>query len=96
VIRRVSGARRLSRRHVIVRHSDVPAATHALTVRASFVHVADHAQLIHGARRTYRRDCRCVACRAANARYWCAWWTAKQGGRPLLGARISAVEAQRG
>lgn len=52
--------------------------------------------MIHGTRRTYQRDgCRCTPCRAANAAYWRSWHQAKVSGRPLLGARISAVEAHR-
>ena len=51
--------------------------------------------MTHGTRATYRTGCRCTPCRAANATYWRTWWTAQQTGRPRLGARISAVEAQR-
>jgi hypothetical protein len=49
----------------------------------------------HGTRATYRTGCRCTPCRAANAGYWRTWRTASQTGRPRLGARVSAVEAQR-
>jgi hypothetical protein len=50
---------------------------------------------MHATRDLYRRGCRCTPCRAANAAYWRAWWAAQRGGRPRLGARVSAVEAQR-
>jgi hypothetical protein len=51
--------------------------------------------MTHGTRATYRTGCRCTPCRAANATYWRAWHVAHQTGRPRLGARVSAVEAQR-
>jgi hypothetical protein len=51
--------------------------------------------MTHGTRATYRTGCRCTPCRAANAGYWRAWWTATQTGQRPLGARVSAVEAQR-
>ena len=62
---------------------------------SSIVETHDPQRLTHGNRSTYRRGCRCTRCRAANARYWRFWWTAKKHGRRLLGARISAVEAHR-
>jgi hypothetical protein len=49
----------------------------------------------HGHRISYRTGCRCTPCRAANAAYWRAWRATVQTGRPRLGARVSAVEAQR-
>ena len=51
--------------------------------------------MTHGTRPTYRTGCRCTPCRAANAAYWRAWHAAHHTGRPRLGARVSAVEAQR-
>jgi alpha-galactosidase len=51
---------------------------------------------MHGTRATYRTaGCRCTPCRAANAAYWRAWWTATQTGQRPLGARIPAAEAHR-
>lgn len=55
----------------------------------------DPPRLIHGLRSTYRQSCRCTRCRAANSRYWHAWWSAKKTGRLPLGAHISAREAHR-
>lgn len=51
--------------------------------------------MTHGTRAIYRAGCRCSHCRAANAAYWQSWHLATLKGRPLLGARVSAVEAHR-
>lgn len=48
----------------------------------------------HGTRARYLRRCRCTPCRAANAAYLAAWRTHRASGRALLGARMSALEAQ--
>ena len=47
----------------------------------------------HGTRTVYKRGCRCLPCRAANAAYARGWYRSTQQGRLLLGARCSAVEA---
>lgn len=51
--------------------------------------------LAHGTRARYKSGCRCTRCRAANAAYWRRWHIQTRAGRPLLGARVSAVEAHR-
>lgn len=49
----------------------------------------------HGTRARYRRGCRCLPCRSANAIYQQRYRLARQHGRRPLGARISAVETWR-
>lgn len=49
----------------------------------------------HGTRNTYRSGCRCLPCKAANARYWSWWHQRRQAGHCPLGARIPAKVAQR-
>jgi hypothetical protein len=49
----------------------------------------------HGTRRQYKRGCRCLTCRAANARYEAARSRDKAKGIRRLGSLISATDARR-
>lgn len=49
----------------------------------------------HGTRRQYKRGCRCLCCRAANATYEAARARDKAKGICRLGCIISATEARR-
>lgn len=44
----------------------------------------------HGERRTYRRGCRCLVCRVANAQYEAARRQARADGKPRLGSVVPA------
>jgi hypothetical protein len=49
----------------------------------------------HGTYARYKRGCRCVACRAANAAQSCAQRADARHGKKRLAQRVSAVDAQR-
>jgi hypothetical protein len=49
----------------------------------------------HGTRARYRHGCRCLPCKAANARALTDWRRARKAGRVPLGALVPAVEAHR-
>lgn len=46
--------------------------------------------MTHGERVTYRRGCRCLPCRSANAAYERKRREARAAGKPLLGSRVPA------
>lgn len=51
--------------------------------------------LMHGIRASYKRGCKCLPCRTANADYVRTWRTRKVTGRPIWGQHIPAGDTWR-
>lgn len=51
--------------------------------------------MIHGTRHQYRRGCKCLPCRAANAQYVAGYREDRRAGKMRLGARVSPQEARK-
>lgn len=56
---------------------------------------ADREICIHGLRRSYKRGCRCVRCRAANASYLAEYRLARAQGKVPLGRRVPGQAVDR-
>jgi hypothetical protein len=66
-----------------------------LLLQAADREICQAESLIHGLRRSYKRGCRCLRCRAANASYLAEYRLARAQGKVPLGRRVPGQAVDR-